>query len=36
MITPASLENLKNQLDIVEIVSHYIDLRRVGSNYAAR
>lgn len=34
MITSASIENLKNRIDILEIISHYLELKRVGSNYA--
>ena len=35
MITSASIENLKNRIDILEIITHYLELKRVGSNYAA-
>ncbi len=35
MISAASIENLKTQIDIIEVVSGYIDLKRVGSNYVA-
>lgn len=35
MITQASIENLKNRLDILEIISSYLELKRVGANYAA-
>ncbi len=36
MINRASIENLKTRIDIVEIIGSYIDIKRVGSNYAAR
>lgn len=35
MISVASIENLKTQIDIIEVISGYIDLKRVGSNYVA-
>ncbi len=35
MIDPASIENLKNQLDVVDVVGNYIELKRTGGNYKA-
>ena len=35
MITQESIENLKNQLDIVEVISHYIEVKKVGATYKA-
>lgn len=35
MITKESIEALKNSLDIVAIISHYIELKRAGINYSA-
>lgn len=35
MITKESIEALKSSLDIVAIISHYIELRRAGINYSA-
>lgn len=35
MITQESIEALKNQLDIVEVVSHYIEVKKMGSSYKA-
>lgn len=35
MITKESIEELKNSLDIVAIISHYIELKRAGINYSA-
>lgn len=35
MISPQSIENLKQQVDIIEIIGSYIDLKRAGSNYSA-
>ncbi|PAF45223.1 DNA primase [Helicobacter sp. 11S02596-1] len=35
MITQASIEGLKQVIDIVDVVASYIDLKRVGSNFVA-
>jgi len=35
MIDRASEEQLKNSIDIVEIISHYIELKKAGSNFKA-
>lgn len=35
MITPESIEALKNQLDIVEVISHYIEVKKMGASYKA-
>lgn len=35
MITQESIEALKNQLDIVEVVSHYIEVKKMGASYKA-
>lgn len=35
MISKQSIERLKSQIDIVDIVSHYIPLKRSGSNFVA-
>lgn len=35
MITERSIEYLKAQLDIVEVISHYISLSKRGANYVA-
>ncbi|RDU72317.1 DNA primase [Helicobacter aurati] len=34
-ITQASLETLKTHIDIIDLIGHYIDVRRVGSNFMA-
>jgi DNA primase len=34
-IKPESIELLKAQIDIVEVVSHYLQLKRVGANFVA-
>lgn len=33
MIDELSIQNLKNRLDIVEVVGHYLELKRAGSSY---
>jgi len=35
MIDKASIEELKNRLDIVDVIGNYIQLKRTGSNYKA-
>ena len=35
MISKTSIENLKNQIDIVDIVSSYIELKKTGANFKA-
>lgn len=35
MITKTSLENLKNQIDIVDIVSNSLELKKYGANFKA-
>ena len=35
MISKASIENLKNQIDIVDIVSSYIELKKSGTSFKA-
>jgi len=35
MITKNSIENLKNHLDIVDIISQYIQLKKAGANFKA-
>ncbi|MGX3011136.1 DNA primase [Helicobacter sp. 23-1044] len=35
MIERESIEQLKQRADIYEIVSHYVELRRIGANYTA-
>lgn len=35
MIIKESIEQLKSRIDIVEILSHYIQLKRAGMNYSA-
>ena len=36
MIDNASIESLKNQLDIVDVVGNYVELKKSGSNFKAR
>ncbi|WP_233704064.1 DNA primase [Helicobacter mesocricetorum] len=35
LITQESVENLKNRLDIVEVISHYIEVKKMGATYKA-
>ena len=35
MITNESIENLKNHLDIVDVISQYIELKKAGANFKA-
>jgi DNA primase len=35
MIKPESIENLKSIIDIVDVISNYLQLKKVGSNYKA-
>ena len=35
MISKTSIENLKNQIDIVDIVSSFIELKKSGANFKA-
>lgn len=35
MITQASIEEVKNQIDIIDIVSHYIEIKKMGATYKA-
>ncbi len=35
MITKDSIENLKNQLDVVDVISQFIELRKAGANFKA-
>ena len=35
MISKTSIENLKNQIDIVDIVSSYIELKKSGTSFKA-
>ncbi len=35
MIDQASIENLKNTLDIVDVIANYIELKKAGANYKA-
>lgn len=35
MIAKESIEQLKSRIDIIEILSHYIQLKRAGMNYSA-
>ena len=35
LISKTSIENLKNQIDIVDIVSSYIELKKSGANFKA-
>ena len=35
LITQESIDALKNQLDVVEVVSHYIELKKMGSTFKA-
>ncbi|CAM2960869.1 DNA primase [Helicobacter burdigaliensis] len=35
MITQASIEEVKNQIDIVDIISHYIEVKKMGATYKA-
>ncbi len=36
MIEQNSIENLKNRLDIVEVIGSYLELKKSGANYKAR
>lgn len=36
MIEQNSIENLKNRIDIVEVIGSYIELKKSGANYKAR
>lgn len=35
MIDDASVEQLKNSMDIVDIISHYIEIKKAGANFKA-
>ncbi len=35
MITKESIENLKNHLDVVDVVSQFIELKKSGANFKA-
>ena len=35
MIKPESIENLKSLIDIVDVISNYVTLKKAGSNYKA-
>lgn len=35
MIDSASIENLKNTIDIVDVIGNYIELKKAGANYKA-
>ena len=35
MITKDSIENLKNNLDVVDIISHFLELKKSGANFKA-
>jgi DNA primase len=35
MIDTASIENLKNTIDIVDVIGNYIELKKSGANYKA-
>ena len=35
MIQQQSIDALKSQLDIVEVISHYIEVKKMGSSYKA-
>jgi len=35
MIDKASEENLKNSIDIVDIISNYIEIKKAGANFKA-
>jgi DNA primase len=35
MIDNASIESLKNSVDIVDVIGHFIELRKAGANYKA-
>ncbi len=35
IISKTSIKNLKNQIDIVDIVSSYIELKKSGANFKA-
>ncbi len=36
MIEQSSIENLKNRIDIVDVIGSYIELKKSGANYKAR
>ncbi|WP_299546524.1 DNA primase [uncultured Helicobacter sp.] len=35
MIQQQSIDTLKNQLDVLEVISHYIEVKKMGSSYKA-
>ena len=35
MIDNASIESLKNSIDIVDVIGNFIELRKAGANYKA-
>ena len=35
MISPATIEEIKNRIDIVDVVGDFVDLKRSGSSYKA-
>ena len=35
MIDKASIEKLKDYMDIIDIISHYLDIKKSGANFKA-
>jgi DNA primase len=35
MISPGTIEEIKNRMDVVEVVSDFVQLKKSGSNYKA-
>lgn len=35
MIKKESIENLKNYLDVVDVISQFLDLKKAGANFKA-
>ncbi len=35
MITKSSIENLQNHLDVVDVISQFLEIKKAGANFKA-